>query len=357
MHEKLPIIYIFYFDWENTSGNHAGMAYFFRFLQKRIDLPVRLLKTLRAYGTWRHCFRRLYRRFWVEYLAWTVKSGDIVYLTEYLGGRKSGDYVELASELRGRGVACRLFGLVHLPLNALRAIYDEGYIRRALAQLEQIVVFGSSLAGDLEALGFRGRVQKTFHFVDADFYQPAINRSANERLRVVAMGFLYRDRGLLEQIVNTSPNIDFELFIGSEEELHSRFSQYPNALLHRFLSEADLLARMQQADVSLSVFEDTVGSNVITTSLACGLPQVVSDVGSIRDYCSKQNTIFCRRPEDFTKALQHLDQHRDRLKLMGSSARQKAEQIALPHAIEWHRELFLKEACHRQPNDRWLFHA
>lgn len=41
---------------------------------------------------------------------------------------------------------------------------------------------------------------------------------------------------------------------------------------------------MKQSDVSLNVMNDTVGSNVITTSLAVGLAVVASNVGSISDY-------------------------------------------------------------------------
>lgn len=46
---------------------------------------------------------------------------------------------------------------------------------------------------------------------------------------------------------------------------------------------------MAKADLSLNVMEDTVGSNVITTSMAMGLGLIVTDVGSIRDYCDESN--------------------------------------------------------------------
>ena len=49
---------------------------------------------------------------------------------------------------------------------------------------------------------------------------------------------------------------------------------------------------MANADISPNVMEDTVGSNVIVTSLAMGLAMICSNVGSIKDYCDDSNTIF-----------------------------------------------------------------
>jgi glycosyltransferase involved in cell wall biosynthesis len=106
------------------------------------------------------------------------------------------------------------------------------------------------------------------------------------------------------------------------------------------MPEEKLLDRMQQADASLSIMDDTIGSNVITTSLACGLPQVVSDVGSIRDYCSEKNAIFCNDADSFVEAIQTLSQNPKLCQEMGSHARKKAETISLEQSINWYRDLF-----------------
>ncbi|UVV76520.1 glycosyltransferase family 4 protein [Bacteroides fragilis] len=56
---------------------------------------------------------------------------------------------------------------------------------------------------------------------------------------------------------------------------------------------------MNKADVSLNIMKDTIGSNVIVTSMAMGLAMVVSDVGSIRDYVDESNGLFCLTSKDF----------------------------------------------------------
>jgi glycosyltransferase involved in cell wall biosynthesis len=106
------------------------------------------------------------------------------------------------------------------------------------------------------------------------------------------------------------------------------------------LSEKEYLRKMQDSDISLSVFDDTVGSNVITTSLSCGLPQVVSDVGAIRDYCSEENAIFCKTVGEYVQAIYFLSQNREKCLQMGLSARKKAEEISLENSIRWYEGLF-----------------
>ena len=60
-----------------------------------------------------------------------------------------------------------------------------------------------------------------------------------------------------------------------------------------FVEEENLRRYMEQSDISLNVMHDTIGSNVIVTSMASGLAMVVSDVGSIHDYCDERNSVFC----------------------------------------------------------------
>ena len=70
---------------------------------------------------------------------------------------------------------------------------------------------------------------------------------------------------------------------------------------------------MQNSDVNLSVMEDTIGSNVITTALATGMILVVSDVGSIRDYCTDKESYLCRNEQDFIDSINYLVNHLDEI--------------------------------------------
>lgn len=86
---------------------------------------------------------------------------------------------------------------------------------------------------------------------------------------------------------------------------------------------------MQDADISINVMEDTIGSNVIVTSLAMGLAMVCSDVGSIRDYCNDSNTIFCNTSEDFTRAIEILQSDDTKISNMQMEAYKRGLELSI----------------------------
>jgi glycosyltransferase involved in cell wall biosynthesis len=93
-----------------------------------------------------------------------------------------------------------------------------------------------------------------------------------------------------------------------------------------FVPEPELRLYMEHSDISLNVMQDTIGSNVIVTSLAMGLAMVCSDVGSIRDYCDEENAIFCENSsvESFSKAINLLSSNRQLLMNMKTSAQKRS---------------------------------
>ncbi len=339
-YKQIPRINIFYYEWENTAKNHCGMAYWVKCLQRDIGLPIKLIKCPQNYGKWRHGYRRLWRKLLLLINSFGRTDKDIYFFMEYLGGKNSGDHRELALELRKQGAENRLIGMVHLPMDALRGLYDNQYIKDGFDALDDIVIFGSSLAVGIKELGYHNKVRLTFLYVDTEFYQPKDSKKSENEFTVIVMGFLYRNRGIMKDIILRCPDILFQLCLGNNEDLHSKFSSIPNVIVNRFMPEKELVKKMQQANVSLSVFDDTIGSNVITTSLACGLPQVVSDVGSIRDYCSGENTIFCQSVSDFVTVLHNIKNDKNRCLQMKKNARERAEQLSLEKSVMWHKELF-----------------
>ena len=87
---------------------------------------------------------------------------------------------------------------------------------------------------------------------------------------------------------------------------------------------------MLESDISLNVMDDTIGSNVIVTSLAMGLALICSDVGSIRDYCDESNTIFCENSVDsFCEAIRSLSCNRQLVFDMKCAAHKRAESLTI----------------------------
>jgi glycosyltransferase involved in cell wall biosynthesis len=299
-------IYLIYFEWSNTKGNHAGMAYLADKLATDY-LNVKLIKMISGKSKTKKAINLLYIWFIAIHLRLFAKNGDAIFLMEYLARSCFQD--KLARLIKVFGVKGKLYGLVHLAGSHLMEIYHTTEVIKAkMDLLDECVVFGSSLSKFLkEEIGFN-KVTTTYHYVDIEYYKPNGQLRKDGPLRVLCLGNIKRDFSALRDLVNSLPNTHFDICQGVMN-LHQYFDTCVNVKLHGFLSEDELLKLMQENDICLSIMTDTVGSNVITTSLATGLILVVSDVGSIRDYCTTECSFLCKEQSDYRDHILYLSEH------------------------------------------------
>jgi len=234
-----------------------------------------------------------------------IKPGDEIYLLEYL--LPECDQLFLAKKLKSMVVDLKIYGLAHLTPSALLTVLTKTEIEEWTNQIDYILTLGSSLSLFLEKCKiYREKIKTGFHYVDNVYYKPFQRINANKKMRVITIGNLQRNFILLEKIVQRLQNIDFVVFSGGNKAVESVFCRYSNVMIKGYINECELRFEMNQADISLNVMEDTVGSNVITTSLAMGLAMVVSDVGSIRDYCNEDCAFFCNNEDEYVDAIKAL---------------------------------------------------
>lgn len=324
--------YIIYAEWDNTKDNHAGMAH----LCKRLNDKNSNYKLIRI-PVIKKCGSILYvlNSFIISmFLIIKLRKGDKVILMEYL-------IPSIAQYIIARNIKIfrshnKIFGLVHLAGSHLEELYTKKTIIKHLNYVDKILVLGSSLKQYFVSLGIESiKVLTTFHYVDTDYYSPLVNvYNTDSPVRVVALGTLKRDFFVLQRIVESSPYVEFDICMGNSD-LSMYFSKFKNVCLHSFMDEKDLKNIMQRADVSLSVLKDTIGSNVITTSMAVGLAMLVSDVGSIRDYLDESNSILCNSEKDFVDALVELSENRDKLNLLKLNSSNKAKTISINDFYKW----------------------
>jgi glycosyltransferase involved in cell wall biosynthesis len=293
--------YIIYYTWPNTQNNHAGMAYLLSEFKKASPKAIRLIQIPQSINKWPPRLQRLHLYLLVFWLKLILLKNDKIIFMEYLGGL-SGNQTSLAIKLRQLSTKNKFIGLVHLSGSHLLEIYNGAdFILKGAVAVDTILVFGSSLYDFFDTLGYGNKVTITFHYVDINYYKPSIGPKLS-KLQVIHLGSIKRDIDKIREIVIACPNIDFHICQGFHN-LSKYFVNLNNVKLYGYLPEDQLLKLMQICHVSLSIFDDTVGSNVITTSMACGLVNVASDVGSIRDYCSDENSILCKNYNDFIDAL------------------------------------------------------
>ncbi|NLM67283.1 MAG: glycosyltransferase [Enterococcus sp.] len=299
---------------------------------------INLIKVPVYWNSWNSKTRKVWHMLVIIYLKFIIKNKDRILFMELLGNR-SGDQTGLALKLRKYGIINKFIGLVHLsPINLTELYEDELYIINSLNSVDKILMFGTSLETYFIKLGFKDKMRRTFHYVDTGYYHPLGNRKENHRLRVICIGSIKRDHELLKEIIIQCSFADFIICMGLSD-YSDFFQDINNISIHGYLEEKELLKLMQFSDVSLSVLHDTVGSNVIVTSMATGLVNIVSDVGSIRDYCSENDSILCKDKNDFIKALEKLDNNKSFLNTLSRNSIEKAKEFELQRFIREFPEL------------------
>ncbi len=332
------MIYIVYTEWPNTKHNHAGMAYLAKELSKRND---KIHSTKLPF--WPYKGNIILIRLRILYvcikLAIMLRKGDKIFLMEYLEPYSGQHIIAKFIKLFKKNI--QIVGLAHLAGGHLIEIHkDEKRISAQIALVDKVLVFGSSLKLFLEKLcDDPQKVITTYHYVDNDYYYPMLPKKDTDKIRVLFMGNLKRDFQLLVNIVSKTPFVEYDILMGNSK-ITEDLKNLPNVNLYPFLEEYEVRSLMQNADVSLSPMLDTVGSNVIVTSMAVGMVMVVSDVGSIRDYVDDTNAFLCKGEKEFIDAINNIYINRSTIKRMRNSSLRKAERISLNNFNNWITSFF-----------------
>lgn len=344
--------YLIYQDWPNTTKNHAGIKYLCLVLSERypdefVAMPTPSVslkkkkskyKLIQKFHNWQY-YRDVAKQKNIAIKEYAGKlhnrltDTDEIFLMEYMHPEIK--QIQLVNELRALGCNNRMIGMAHMPPKFMNENFSDKELRQWVGPVDKIITLGHTLTDYF----FRRGVEKeklftTFHYVDDYYLVPEV--VPHKEFKVFTMGYNYRDNALLYEIVTNSPDIHFVICEGVG---HMQEFRLPNVTLLPFIPEDELRYWMSECDVSLNVMYDTIGSNVIVTSLGMGMAMVCSDVGSIHDYCDESNTCFCSTLDDFLKSIKTLRDHPDRLATMRKSAREKAESFCVEKSVAELRKL------------------
>ena len=336
--------YIICQDWSNTTNNHAGMKYLANQLKilypdefEVIVIPDFYIKVFQSKNAFIR--RLLFHYAKVEYVFYIkkltriliakLKDRDSVFLFEYL--EKMTPQLCLVESIKRKFPDMEINAIVHLTPQKLDKAFSQKEFEQWVNPISRVMTLGSSLTAYLIKRGIKAnRISTTFHYVDAKYYHPKASYLSKDRISVIAMGNQMRNVGLLKKIVIHNPNVSFTICQGVAD-MSADFSGLGNVRLIPFVSENELKAYMEEADISLNVMVDTIGSNVIVTSMAMGLAMVCSDVGSIRDYCDETNTLFCNNEDEeaFSRAIQNLTLNPEMLNSLKNSSLCKVKALSI----------------------------
>ena len=354
--------YLIVQDWGTTHGNHAGMVHMSKLLSQKYpdeykviikDCPLNFpVKERKQVFIKRFLTHRLIRKVYEKYIYpleykelckpmfRELKDGDEVLLLEYLLSGQS--QYELAMYIKSNFPNVRLYALSHQTVSYFKTNDSANEIMKWANPIDKMLTLGSSLSNFFEEIGIpKAKICTGFHYVDSDYYHKGNTEFAalNNPITIIAMGSQQRDYPLLAKVVSETLSVHWIICRGNNL-VDDLFPHSKNIELKGFLSEDELRHQMDRADVSINIMSDTVGSNVITTSMAMGLAMIVSDVGSIRDYCNEDNAIFCSNEADsFIKAINELKDSQERVLVMRKNSLKTSKRLHIENVHKWFNSL------------------
>lgn len=351
--------YLIVQNWNSTNGNHAGMKHMCELLIKRYPQKYTLITNETFQCRWlpdnkilRYPFL-IYQRFYQRYFSTfkykricknmfnSLSEGDEVFLLEYLF--PAIPQYGLAVYIRRQFPKVKIYALSHLTPTIYKKIFQKPYktMYKWSLPIDKMLTLGSSLSTFfIEEVHIpKEKVSTGLHYADLNYYQNSSIKKVNAPMTIIVMGNVERNYELLSKIVHKISNIKWVICKGHAQIDHY-FSNTPNVQLKGYIAEDELRNIMKNADISLNVMNDTVGSNVITTSMAMGLAIITSNVGSIHDYCSEENAVFCdNNEESFINAINYLIANPSKVESMKKSSIEISKKLDIEYINQWFSNL------------------
>lgn len=335
------MIYLICQTWTNTSNNHAGIKYLCNRLQEmypdlyycycipdyyvQINRNFLLRKLQYAFVQMKYHGKM---KSIIKDIQIRMSSCDKVFLMEYMELLYPQLY--MAKQIKRLFPDIPVYAMIHLVPAILERNFNNKSFFYWMNSVDKIFTLGTSLTTYLVKRGYdSSKIVTTFHYADIEYYQRPYN-DGKFLLKIIAMGNQMRNISLLRSIVESNREALFVICQGVSD-MSSYFCGMDNVLLIPYVAEHELKNYMSMCDVSLNIMYDTIGSNVIVTSMSMGLAMICSDVGSIHDYCDDSNCIFCNNEEleSFATAVKTLTCNHQRVELMKMASRAKAEQLSI----------------------------
>jgi glycosyltransferase involved in cell wall biosynthesis len=245
-------------------------------------------------------------------------------LLHYLDGEHTAQYLPaVPRRLRARGLAIATY---HQPAAVLPQVVAAAVVRR----LDHVTVVAESQLEYLSRVLPPSRLSVVYYGVDTDFFRPPQMMSQNGVFRCVSVGSYLRDWALLSEIARLlRPRRDVELHVVSAPG--PPFDEHGNVTVHRAIDDLALRTLYARSHLAVLPLLDSTANNALLEAMAMGLPVVVTDLPSIREYAPAGAALrLPRDPEAFVRAITALAADPARRAEMGQAGRTRAESLAWP---------------------------
>lgn len=261
--------------------------------------------------------------------AWTI-SRDCIF--HYLYGENGYRYTGNLKRLPGLGDRNLLVATYHLPPSQLeRILVARNHIKR----LDGVIVVGSSQKPFFQELVAPEKVVCIPHGVDIEYFNPGSERMDTEDpVTCLCVGHLMRDFETLLAAawILKLENAPVKIIIVDAHFDMPHFAGLDNVEVRRGVPDEELRLLYQTADICLLPLRDCTANNALLEAMACGLPIVATDVGSVLDYVDASCALLTPHADAraLVDAVMRLVDEPWLRKTMGDAARQRAERFAWP---------------------------
>lgn len=236
----------------------------------------------------------------------------------------------------------RIVATFHQPPEGIQKAVE---INWHIKQLSAIICVGSS---QQEYFADKFDPAKIFVVplgIDTQFYTPPLDYDLRDPNLCLIVGENYRDfstlRGVIELILFRRPSTKFMVITSPNSS--KLLGQHSNIYCKSSVPESELIDYYRTASIMVSPMLDTTANNAILESLACGLPIVATDVGSIRDYLTPDCAVLvplndARKMADSVLGL--LEEPAERKK-MSEKSREQSCKFSWPNVLNKLRSVYI----------------
>jgi glycosyltransferase involved in cell wall biosynthesis len=217
-----------------------------------------------------------------------------------------------------------------------------------LQRLAAVVIQGESPRAHFEQFLPPERIHFVPHGIDTEYFMPGASAAVapDAAFRCLTVGSWLRDHETLRatalafQAASHRPKIVFDVIGNPAGKKH--YTDCGNVNYLSNVPEAELLARYHNADLAVIPLTDCVANNAVLEALACGLPIVMTDVGSARNYVNDSCAALTppADPQALYRTINALIDAPERRKQLAVAARRQAELLSWNRVAERMREVY-----------------
>lgn len=222
--------------------------------------------------------------------------------------------------------------------------WDSVWLRPdGYANADQVVLTSESQRPFVERHVPAERIRTILHGVVIDYFVPPAKQESRGKFRLFMLGDTERDHEFAAQVAVRLPADKFEWRIRTVSHEKSIYAVAPCVNLLPRLTDAEMLAEYQQADVLAMPMLDSAANNVILESMACGTPVMVNRVGGVPEYVSPDCNFLMSNDhnvDEWVEKLLWLEQNRDMVEKLRPATRAWAKRFDWKIIAEGYRAMY-----------------